>query len=440
MVCGQMDKLCPSNPKQETSLKQNSIYPYYAGYSPYFVQDIIEILKIDKQSVILDPWNGSGTTTKVANSLGFSSYGFDINPVMVILAKERLVDTDKKDTLNELLEKILKAFDSNDSNYSVFDQENDPLKSWFFSNGVNHIRNLEFAIQVALMDSPKHFSFCEKKSFEDVSSYIALFYTLMFRILRNLLKFFYSSNPTWIKEPKDKNCRIDVTKSEIRDLLCEEFESIISNVDDKPLKLSSLSDGGKCNIEIGDSSNLPLPDASIDTVITSPPYCTRIDYAVSTKPELALLGYSKDNLNKLRREMIGTIKIHKDSYQVLPEWGNTCKDFIMNVSKHSSKASSTYYSKIHLQYFHCMFISLKEIDRLIKSGGKCVIVVQDSYYKEVRNDLTSIIIDMATYFRWKLNKRFDFDSNQTMSLINRNSKKYRNHTKVTESVLCFTKN
>lgn len=431
MVCGQMDKLCPSNPKQETSLKQSSIYPYYAGYSPYFVQDIIEILELDKKSVILDPWNGSGTTTEVASSLGFSSYGFDINPVMVIVAKARLVDFNKKNILNEMFEKILKAFDSN---CNMLNQKDDPLESWLFSNGVNHIRNLEFAIQLTLMNSTEYFPFREKKSFGDISSYTALFYTLMFRILRNLLKGFYSSNPTWIKEPKDKDCRINITDKEIRDLFCEEFESMIPNVDDRS------SNNGKCNLEVGNSNNLPLPDASIDVVITSPPYCTRIDYAVSTKPELALLGYSKDDLNKLRREMIGTITIHKANYQVIPEWGNTCKNFIMNVSKHSSKASSTYYSKIHLQYFHSMFISLKEIDRLIKSGGKCVIVVQDSYYKEVRNDLAGIVIDMATYFKWKLNKRFDFDSKQTMSLINRNSKKYRSLSKVTESVLCFTKN
>ncbi len=38
----------------------------------------------------------------------------------------------------------------------------------------------------------------------------------------------------------------------------------------------------------GDSRNLQLAAASIDNIITSPPYCTRIDYVVATLPESAL--------------------------------------------------------------------------------------------------------------------------------------------------------
>ena len=37
--------------------------------------------------MILDPWNGSGTTTYAASQLGYTSRGLDLNPVMNIVAR-----------------------------------------------------------------------------------------------------------------------------------------------------------------------------------------------------------------------------------------------------------------------------------------------------------------------------------------------------------------
>ncbi|CAM5191583.1 site-specific DNA-methyltransferase (cytosine-N(4)-specific) OS=Lysinibacillus sphaericus OX=1421 GN=LS41612_06985 PE=3 SV=1 [Lysinibacillus sphaericus] len=44
----------------------------------------------------------------------------------------------------------------------------------------------------------------------------------------------------------------------------------------------------------GDSKQMIFSDCTADNIITSPPYLTRIDYAVSTKPELLFLGYKQD--------------------------------------------------------------------------------------------------------------------------------------------------
>ncbi|WP_410712175.1 DNA methyltransferase [Bradyrhizobium sp. BEA-2-5] len=47
--------------------------------------------------VVLDPWNGSGTTTSVANGAGLTAVGIDINPAMAVVAKARLSPTTTKD-------------------------------------------------------------------------------------------------------------------------------------------------------------------------------------------------------------------------------------------------------------------------------------------------------------------------------------------------------
>jgi hypothetical protein len=79
-----------SSPKQTTAERRSSLFPYYAGFSEAFVRDVIEALQAVPGQVVLDPWNGSGTTTTVAKQTGLSSIGIDINPAMAVVAKARL--------------------------------------------------------------------------------------------------------------------------------------------------------------------------------------------------------------------------------------------------------------------------------------------------------------------------------------------------------------
>jgi len=65
-------------------------FPYYAGYSSEFVRKALSGLGVTPGCTVLDPWNGSGTTTSVADALGFRAIGFDINPVAALVAAARL--------------------------------------------------------------------------------------------------------------------------------------------------------------------------------------------------------------------------------------------------------------------------------------------------------------------------------------------------------------
>ena len=60
-------------------------HPYYAGYAERFVQDTLAVLA-RPGDLILDPWNGSGTTTLVAQRCGYRSIGIELNPAMMLHA------------------------------------------------------------------------------------------------------------------------------------------------------------------------------------------------------------------------------------------------------------------------------------------------------------------------------------------------------------------
>ena len=72
----------------------------------------------------------------------------------------------------------------------------------------------------------------------------------------------------------------------IERMLCEGIGSVeISSEYPGSIKEATLT---VCN-----SESLEIEENSVDLVLTSPPYCTRIDYAVATSVELALLGFQK---------------------------------------------------------------------------------------------------------------------------------------------------
>jgi hypothetical protein len=266
---------------------------------------------------------------------------------------------------------------------------------------------------------------------------MAFYYTVLFRTVRALLTDFSASNPTWIKKPKTIAHRLNPGKEVIDGKFEEEAEAMICHIGVEPALVNKLR---AASIDVASSDSLPLPDRSVDFVLTSPPYCTRIDYAVATAPELAILGYNKDVISEtLRRKLIGTSTV---KFKVPPpdeNWGPTCLRFLRQMASHQSKASKTYYYKNHVQYFQAIHESISEIYRCLKRTGVAIIVVQDSYYKDLHNNLPQIFTEMATINRLKLKRRVDFPFTRTMARLHPGVKNYRKEYGGTESVLCFTK-
>jgi len=60
-----------------------------AVYPLYIIQELIKLLT-DKDDVVLDPFNGSGTTCIAAKNLGRNYIGIEINPDYVDLARKRI--------------------------------------------------------------------------------------------------------------------------------------------------------------------------------------------------------------------------------------------------------------------------------------------------------------------------------------------------------------
>lgn len=237
--------------------------------------------------------------------------------------------------------------------------------------------------------------------------------------------------------PATATDRIKLSQNSLFKLLREQVAQMTDNFNRAVLNPSILSFP---KVDRARSASLPVDDLSVDAVISSPPYCTRIDYVKKTSPELALLGASTlDDFKHLRDQMIGTPTINP----ILPEqqktWGKACLVLLELISDHESYASKSYYWKTYLQYFHGLHQSLHEINRTLKPNGKCVLVVQDSYYKDVHVDLAKVVQQMARGLGWSEIGRFDFPTARTIVGLNKHARKNGNPKRATETVLAFRK-
>lgn len=401
-------------------------YRYYAGYAPEFVEDALRTLGVGDDDHILDPWNGSGTTTAVAQAQQLQATGFDANPALVLIARARLLGPEVAGSIVPLFDDLMQHADEFDLEESV---GSDALDTWFCASAVRHIRCFERAIRHVLVDDSEE-SLTTPERVNEVSALAAFFYVALFHVVRTYVRPFVSSNPTWVTAATDQN-RLSLIPDALHNSLRAVVEKLSADISERP------AERGLSAVLVGDSTELKLPDNAATAVVTSPPYCTRIDYVAATRPELAVLGLSKDGVRRLRDDMVGTPTILSHEPEVRDTWGPSATSLVDAVMTHESRASATYYRKYFTQYLARLFDSLQEVRRVVTPGGGAVIVVQDSFYKDVHVDLPQIVSEMCEASGWHLAHAYHFDINRTKAAIHPTSKSWRTTFGATETVLVF---
>lgn len=427
-----IDRLLVQNPKRVTegNSAEVNVFPYYAGYSKTFAKALLKSAEMQPGSTVLDPWNGAGTSTSASTELGLRSVGCDLNPVMIVVAKANLVSPLDASSLvplgHEIWTKSLVA------EPTVADSE--PLSLWFSPQSTQTLRAVELSIRQVLIDPQGSGIGVRLIGVESLTPLAAIFYVALFRAVRKLAGSFNSSNPTWIKRPSSSSNRLRPSRNTILSAFFAELEALAYIVTKQEVLPSA--DSRRAKLVYADSRRLPLDDGEIDAVLTSPPYCTRIDYAVSTSIELAILGVGGEEFALVRRSLLGTSTVATLPLVTQP-LGRTCADFLAAVKAHASKASAGYYYKSHLQYFLGLRESIVELARVTRPGGLCTLIVQDSYYKELHNDLPAITVETGSAVGMRLARRDDFRTTRSMVNVNSKSRKYVGTRQTTESVLCF---
>ncbi len=125
--------------------------------------------------------------------------------------------------------------------------------------------------------------------------------------------------------------------------------------------------------ENADARALPLPDASVDLAVTSPPYINAVDYPRTHQLEMYMLDLSPPGkpLAEAKRRHIGTEVVRAVDYRTLHRYGLPELD----AQVESLYASDPRRAYIVHQYFVDMEANFREVKRTLKPGRHYVVVV-----------------------------------------------------------------
>lgn len=366
-----------------TNTVRGALFPFYAGYSERFVREALDAVRTSERWTVLDPWNGAGTTTTVADELGCESIGLDLNPVATLVSSARLARWGDIVHSKGLLEELIRS-----AHASVARAEpSDPLLDWLPRNVVSGYRALERAIVGVLGTSQEGPIDLRVQSPPPLA---AFFLVCLMRSAKSLTRTLRASNPTWLSPDRISRARTsELTKRFANEVQEQSRHARAPQCDRAP---------SGATITLGDARSLPLRDASVDTVVTSPPYCTRIDYFRATRFELAALGISvgSPHYRGLREAAMGTTLVRHTPQSDLPALPKEVTSFLAEVASHPSKDSASYYFANYRQYFSDSARALCEIARVLRPERTALLVVQTSYYKDVPVPLGDLFAAMGT--------------------------------------------
>jgi hypothetical protein len=396
-----------------------SLFPYYAGFSKEFADWLIEKFALPAKSTVFDPWNGAGTTTIAAAHKGLRSFGYDLNPAMAIVAKARAVSRDSADLLLPLAELLLEKA-------TAKCPMGDPLTEWFDPDSAAVIRSIALSIKKNASGGLKRLGI----EGQQVSGPTAVMYVALFAACRSALGPLRSSNPTWVRAAKSDSDRISIT----RDLLAREFKTAVLSATRHAYDHGLSDEKSIPQIHVHDAAAPSRTRA--DFILTSPPYCTRIDYAHLTKVELAILDETlHDHYRRLRCSLTGTALTGTAPRRRPRNLGAKCNAFLDEVRSHPSRASQGYYYKSHLDYYAKMARSVKQVCKCLMPGGRMALVIQDSWYKDVHNDVPGILAEFCADQGLETLDRKDFLVRRSLADVHKYRASYKEDRPTAETVL-----
>lgn len=347
----------------------------YTAFSLDFAQAALRCLSADPASRILDPFVGSGTTIVAAGLQGCVATGIDVSPFSVLLARARVA--------TKANAKVVRAYLTRNAR-KVSPIESSILSAADTSFALNVVEAM--CAQRNLTARRLYRAILSDGSGEFDSEAVCL---LSLAIgARECARVEKGSNPIWYRRTANSQ-RHSATKlgTAARRL----SETMVRDLSDSaPL----LRQGHR--LINADFSDWTGTSTAYDVCLTSPPYLNRLDYVVAHLPELSILRLvTPIDLEDLRAKMIGTTKIiGKDTRDPPMEWGNTCHAALQAIADHASYASKRYYYHTYYHYFRKLYSAFRALKTMMTRQSRGLIVVQDSFYKNVPIQTPQICSEM----------------------------------------------
>ena len=327
---------------KDTSYLTHNYHPFPAKFIPHLPQTLIKQFSKPGETVF-DPFSGSGTTLVEARLLGRHSIGTDINPISVMASKVKTTPLTEIEI--ELIESCLGELEEADASADHSEQipEFHGRDHWFMAHVQNELAMLRSTIT----------------NLTEPESSARLFLDLAFSSIVNLV-----SNQD--SDTRYAAVEKDVPVGKPTKLMIQRTRMMLDRMKDFVTKAQDVT----ADARLADSRQLGfIEDASIDLLVTSPPYANTYDYYLYHKHRMNWLGLN---------------------------WKGAMDDEIGSRNKHSSKKE-----EIDL-YISDMQQSFTHFARILKPGAFAILIIGDSVIRDVLHKADEIIrsISEPLGFEW----------------------------------------
>jgi DNA modification methylase len=379
-----------------TNYATHNYHSFPAKFPPQLPERFILGLT-ELNDVILDPMMGSGTTIVEAILHGRRAIGFDLDPLAILITNVKTRPLNAKH-VSEMGRQVITA-----SAERVQHHREDLLVSlttrwdpktrdfvdyWFAQETQIELAALIDAIGVVADEGVRAFlelvfSACIITKSGGVSLAFDLAHTRPHRA-----KVVYSQSGEIIlgKELADSNApRIKLLTKNLRSAISEFQRRLHQNM----VGLQELRpDLNLPDLRDGTAEDMPLPSASVDLIVTSPPYASNaIDYMRAHKFSLVWLGYSVGDLGLTRGKYIGGESVSEFGFEVLPPYTTRIIDTIGAIDGKRGEVLRRYYSE--------MKRVLREMYRVLKPGKASIVVVASSIMRGIDTETDHCLAEIG---------------------------------------------
>lgn len=337
-----------------------SIHPFPARMAPELALE--KLNELSSAGLVLDPMAGSGTVLRQATDLGHQAIGFDMDPLAVLMT--RVLTAAVNDTLVlDLAERVNKRMDAISVKEAILPwMDNDHETAafadfWFADPQKAELRRIACALDQLSgeLSSP--------------DEYLAI----------DLLKIALSR--LIITKDKGASLARDVSHSRPHKVAdANDFE--VRPMFDRSInavrkRLSEGPPAGGAIIALGDARTLTsVADASVDVVLTSPPYLNAIDYMRGHRLSLIWLGHRLRDLRAIRSNSIGAERA-PDKVDEAIELAT------MQAAMGEIDQLPTKFASMIARYVQDIRLMVSEIARVLKTGARATFVVGNSCLRDV---------------------------------------------------------
>jgi hypothetical protein len=389
----------------ETLWGPHGYHRYPAKFIPQLVRRLIETYCAPGE-LVGDPFLGSGTTGIEALRLGRRFWGADISQVALLISRAKSIPLSPHDLseawkeLEHQLDKIPRigrrhltlaekeAISAIDSAHAGAEER---LTYWF---PMQYRENLAAILEQILLQSE-----------EELRTFFLCGFS---NILKRCSTWLSGSTKAQKDVGKMLGDPVDEFRRQTRDMMKRNslYWDDITRCGLDPAELAN-----RCCIQHEDVRRLTLPDASLDLLVTSPPYATCYEY--KEIQQLTQLWFEVYGILSPGNEAwIGSKGI---SHRILFEHsasqstGSAIADAAL--AELALLAAGPVAQRVHREvrdlqhYFQDMSIALSELVRVIVPGKRLVLIVGDSYRRGITIPTSQALCEMAADSGLKLERR-----------------------------------